>query len=89
MIDTEICIINKLGLHARATAKLIALTSSFRSSIRITKGAKTVDAKNMMGVLMLGAGKGTTLGLIIDGDDAETAHKAIVDLFNRRFDEAE
>ena len=48
MIDTEICIINKLGLHARATAKLVSLTSSFRSTIRITKGAKTVDAKNMM-----------------------------------------
>jgi phosphotransferase system HPr (HPr) family protein len=89
MIDTEICIINKLGLHARATAKLIALTSSFRSSIRMSKGSKTVDAKNMMGVLMLGAGKGTTLGLVIEGDDAEAAHKAIVDLFNRRFDEAE
>ncbi len=89
MIDTEICIINKLGLHARATAKLIALTNSYRSSIRICKGTKTVDAKNMMGVLMLGAGKGTTLGLVIEGDDAEAAHRAIVDLFNRRFDEAE
>ena len=89
MIDTEICIINKLGLHARATAKLVSLTSSFRSTIRITEGAKTVDAKNMMGVLMLGAGKGTTLRLMIEGDDDALAHQAIVDLFNRRFDEGE
>jgi phosphocarrier protein NPr len=89
MIDTDICIINKLGLHARATAKLVALTSSFRSTIRITKGTKTVDAKNMMGVLMLGAGKGTTLRLAIEGDDADLAYQAIVNLFNRRFDEAE
>jgi len=87
MIDTDICIINKLGLHARATAKLIGLTSTFRSSIRLTKGSKTVDAKNMMGVLMLGAGKGTTLRLQIEGDDADEAYKAIVDLFNRYFDE--
>ncbi|MBH1971869.1 HPr family phosphocarrier protein [Moraxellaceae bacterium AER2_44_116] len=89
MIDTEICIINKLGLHARATAKLVTLTSSFRSTIRISKGTKTVDAKNMMGILMLGAGKGTTLRLMIEGDDAALAHQAIVDLFNRRFDEGE
>jgi phosphotransferase system HPr (HPr) family protein len=89
MIDTEICIINKLGLHARATAKLVTLTSSFRSTIRISKGTKTVDAKNMMGILMLGAGKGTTLRLMIEGDDAALAHRAIVDLFNRRFDEGE
>lgn len=89
MINTEICIINKLGLHARATAKLVALASSFRSTIRLSKGSKVVDCKNMMGVLMLGAGKGVTLGLTIDGDDAEAAHKAIADLFNRRFDEGE
>jgi phosphocarrier protein NPr len=89
MIDTEICIINKLGLHARATAKLVTLTSSFRSTIRISKGTKTVDAKNMMGILMLGAGKGTTLRLMIEGEDDALAHQAIVDLFNRRFDEGE
>ena len=89
MIDTEICIINKLGLHARATAKMVSLTSSFRSTIRIAKGAKTVDAKNMMGVLMLGAGKGTTLNFAIEGADEAKAHQAIVDLFNRRFDEGE
>lgn len=89
MINTEVCIINKLGLHARATAKLVALATTFRSTIKLTKGSRTVDAKNMMGVLMLGAGKGTTLGLVIDGDDADAAHQAIVALFNRRFDEGE
>ena len=89
MIQADICIINKLGLHARATAKLISLTSSFDCNIKISKGTKTIDGKNMMAVLMLGAGKGTTLRLMIEGDDDALAHQAIVDLFNRRFDEGE
>ena len=89
MIQADICIINKLGLHARATAKLISLTSSFNCSIKISKGTKTIDGKNMMAVLMLGAGKGTTLNFVIEGADEVKAHDAIVDLFNRRFDEGE
>ena len=89
MIQADIEIINKLGLHARATAKLIALSSAFRCNIKITKGTRTVDGKNMMGVLMLGAGKGTILQCSFDGEDEQQAHQAIVDLFNRRFDEGQ
>lgn len=89
MIQADIEIINKLGLHARATAKLIALTSSFQCQIKITKGSRTVDGKNMMGVLMLGAGKGTILNCSFDGTDETKAHLAVIDLFNRRFDEGQ
>ena len=89
MIQADIEIINKLGLHARATAKLIALSSTFRCNIKITKGTRTVDGKNMMGVLMLGAGKGTILQCSFDGEDEQQAYQAIVDLFNRRFDESQ
>jgi phosphotransferase system HPr (HPr) family protein len=89
MIQAEISVINKLGLHARATAKLITLTNSFVSSVKMSKAGKTVDAKNMMAVLMLGAGKGTVLNFSIEGDDEIQAKEAITDLFNRRFDEGE
>jgi len=67
MIDTTIDVINKLGLHARASGKLIEVTTKFSSSIQIGKGEKLIDAKNIMSLLMLGAGKGTTLRLVIDG----------------------
>lgn len=89
MIQTDIEIINKLGLHARATAKLIALTTSFKCSIKISKGTRTVDGKNMMGVLMLGAGKGTILQCVFEGDDEALAHQSVLELFNRRFDEGQ
>lgn len=90
MIDTEITVINKLGLHARATAKLVTLTSTFKSSIRVAKsGGKLVDAKNMMQVMLLGAGKGITLQICIEGEDEAAALEAIQALFARRFDEAE
>ena len=90
MIDTTITVINKLGLHARASAKLITLASSFKSSIRLGKsGGRLVDAKNMMQVMLLGAGRGITLTLQIEGDDEQAALIAIQDLFARRFDEAE
>ncbi|CAI3161079.1 Phosphocarrier protein HPr [Acinetobacter calcoaceticus] len=61
MIDTTVDVINKLGLHARASGKLIEVTTKFRSSIQIGKGDHLVDAKNIMSLLMLGAGKGTCL----------------------------
>ncbi len=89
MIETEILVINKLGLHARATAKLVTLTSGFKSTIKLGKGARLIDAKNMMQVMLLGAGKGTPLKLVIEGEDEHAAHDAIQQLFQRRFDEAE
>lgn len=89
MIQTDITVCNKLGLHARATAKLVSLAMGFRSSIKLGKGSRLVDAKNMMAVLMLGAGKGVVLSLQIDGDDEKEALAAIQALFARFFDEAE
>ena len=89
MIETEIEIINKLGLHARAAAKLVGVTAQFRSKIQLTRDGRCIDAKSIMALLMLGAGKGSMLRLIVDGDDAEAAHAAVVTLINNRFDEAE
>lgn len=89
MIETEIEIINKLGLHARAAAKLVGVTAQFQSKIQLGLGSRVIDAKSIMALLMLGAGKGTTLRLVVEGSDAEAAHAAVVTLFNNRFDEAE
>jgi phosphotransferase system HPr (HPr) family protein len=89
MIETEILIINKLGLHARAAAKLVGVTSQFQARIQLGRGTRLIDAKSIMALLMLGAGKGTTLRLLVEGADAEAAHAAVVELVNNRFDEAE
>ena len=89
MIETDIDIINKLGLHARAAAKLVSTASQFSSSIRLGKGERLIDAKSIMALLMLGAGKGTRLRLVVDGSDEAAAHAAVVALINNRFDEAE
>ncbi len=88
-IDTTLEVINKLGLHARACGKLIEVTARHRSDIRIGRGDSLVDAKNIMALLMLGAGKGTTLRLIVQGSDQDKAHAAIRELFALRFHEAE
>ncbi|MEB3754937.1 HPr family phosphocarrier protein [Acinetobacter sp. MD2(2019)] len=89
MIDTTVDVINKLGLHARASGKLIEVTTKFRSSIQIGKGEKLIDAKNIMALLMLGAGKGTTLRLVIDGSDEEKALEDVQALFVAKFYEAD
>lgn len=89
MIETDIEIINKLGLHARAAAKLVGVTAQYQSKIQLKRGERTIDAKSIMALLMLGAGKGTTLKLVVDGADAQAAHDAVVSLINNRFDEAE
>jgi phosphotransferase system HPr (HPr) family protein len=89
MIETEIEIINKLGLHARAAAKLVGVTAQFQSKIQLGLGSRVIDAKSIMALLMLGAGKGTSLRLMVDGADAEAAHAAVAALINNRFDEAE
>lgn len=89
MIDTTVDVINKLGLHARASGKLIEVTTKFRSSIKIGKGDKLIDAKNIMALLMLGAGKGTTLRLVIDGSDEEKALEEVQALFVAKFYEAD
>jgi phosphocarrier protein NPr len=88
-IDTTLDVVNKLGLHARACGKLIEVTSRHRCDIQIGHGDALVDAKNIMALLMLGAGNGTTLRLVIQGTDQDKAHAAIRELFIARFHEAE
>lgn len=89
MITENITIINKLGLHARAAAKLVSTSSQFTSRILIFKDTRQADAKSIMAVMMLAAAKGSELRFEIDGDDENAALEAIQTLINNRFDEAE
>ena len=89
MIQEQLVIINKLGLHARAAAKLVGVASSFASSIRVGHKDRMVDGKSIMSVMMLAASKGTTLHIEVDGDDADKAYQAITTLVSNRFDEDE
>jgi len=89
VITRELDIVNKLGLHARAAAKLVKLSSSFESSIDIQKEDQRVNSKSIMGVMMLAASCGSRVTLYLDGVDEEAASAAIVDLVERRFDEEE
>lgn len=89
MVEKQITIINKLGLHARAAAKLINTTSRFSANIRLNKDGREVDGKSIMAVMMLAAGKGTTLLISAEGSDELQALDAIETLINNRFDEDE
>ncbi|NVK44113.1 MAG: HPr family phosphocarrier protein [Oceanospirillaceae bacterium] len=87
MIEKKVTIINKLGLHARAAAKLINTTGQFSSQIRIDKDGREVDGKSIMSVMMLAASKGTELTIRADGEDEEAAIEAIETLINDYFGE--
>lgn len=89
MISKKIEIINKLGLHARAAAKLVALASNFDSHIEISKDNRSVNGKSIMGVMMLAAAKGSTITLTIDGSDENMAIEQIEMLIKNKFGEQE
>lgn len=89
MIRTQLTIVNKLGLHARAAAKFVGCASAFSSTIQAGRDGKLVDGKSIMSVMMLAAGKGTVLDIEIDGSDEERALEALSTLIANRFDEAE
>jgi phosphocarrier protein len=89
MLHKEIEVINKLGLHARAAAKLVAVASKFHSEIKLIRNRREVNAKSIMGVMMLAASCGTKIEIIIQGDDEQDAYQSIKALFKRRFDENE
>lgn len=89
MITRELPIINKLGLHARAAAKLVKLSSSFEANIDIEKDGQRVNSKSIMGVMMLAAGCGSQVIITAEGNDEIAAMNAVTDLINRRFDEEE
>ena len=89
MLKRELLISNKLGLHARASAKLTKLASEFGSEIWISKGSRRVNAKSIMGVMMLAAGLGARVSVEADGDDAAQALEAIAQLVDDKFGEGE
>jgi phosphocarrier protein len=89
MISRTIEIINKLGLHARASAKLTQTASRFPCEVRITRNDRKVNAKSIMGVMMLAASRGTTVTLETDGEQENEAMEALLELINNRFDEGE
>jgi len=87
VISRELKIVNRLGLHARAAAKLVKLSAGFGADIDIEKEGQRVNSKSIMGVMMLAASCGSTVTLHVDGDDEQEALDAITDLIERRFDE--
>lgn len=90
MRETTLAINNKLGLHARAAAKVVAIASRYNARIRVHQGdGQPVDAKSIMGLLTLGAAQGSELVICIDGEDEDEALAALTDLFHRYFDEEE
>ena len=89
MIKQEVEIINKLGLHARASTKLTQVAAKFTSQIWLERNARRVNAKSIMGVMMLAAGKGSKITFEVEGQDEELAMAALLHLVNDRFGEGE
>ena len=87
MKEIIVTVSNKLGLHARAAAMLVEGVSRFKSDIVLIKEGHEVDAKSIMGVMTLAAGKGTDITVRADGPDEEAALEKVVELFERKFDE--
>ena len=87
MLQNKVEIINKLGLHARAAAKLVTQASGFKSDIQLAFNNRTVNGKSIMGVMMLAAAKGSTVELTISGADEEQAMASLVNLIDSRFGE--
>lgn len=87
MLERPISVINRLGLHARASAKLVQLLGGFKAQATLISGGREVNAKSIMGVLLLAAGQGSTVILRVDGPDEADALAATEALFARRFDE--
>ncbi|MFN7122874.1 MAG: HPr family phosphocarrier protein [Hydrogenophaga sp.] len=89
MIKTTVTISNKLGLHARASAKLTKLAGSFASDVWMSRGDRRVNAKSIMGVMMLAAGLGSTVEVETTGADEQVAMDALLALINDKFGEGE
>jgi phosphocarrier protein len=89
MIQTRIQISNKLGLHARASAKLTKLAGGFKSDIHLTRNGRRVNAKSIMGVMMLAAGLGSEVEIETEGTDEQAAMEALRNLIDSKFGEGE
>ena len=89
MLEQAIEIGNKLGLHARASAKLVSTSSRFASKVELDFNGQKADAKSIMSVMMLAASKGSKMTIRTDGDDEQEAMNAVTELINNFFDEEE
>jgi len=89
LISRDIEIKNKLGLHARAAAKLVHTAARFKSDIKVRKGDEEVDGKSILGILLLAAGRGTVITVTANGEDEKEAVDAIEKLIDAKFDEVE
>ena len=87
MITKKLTILNKLGLHARAAAKVVSTANKFESTIIITKDGKNADARSIMKLLMLSASQGSSISIEVNGSDQNDAMRSIERLFNNKFDE--
>jgi phosphocarrier protein len=87
MLEQDIVISNRLGLHARASAKLVQLVQGFKSTVWLISRGREVNAQSIMGVMMLAAGMGVPLTIRAEGADEQAAITAVIDLFDRKFDE--
>ena len=87
MIEREVEIVNRLGLHARAAAKLVHTAGTFQSRVTLARDGEEVDAKSILGVLLLAAAQGSTLVVRSDGPDEAEALRAVTGLIANRFDE--
>ena len=88
-VNRTVEIINKRGLHARASAKFVKLASGFDAEVRVSKDGQTVDARSIMGLMMLAAAPGCEIEITAEGEEAEMAVAALVDLVEGRFEEDE
>jgi phosphocarrier protein len=87
MLERELTVSNRLGLHARATAKLVQVLSAYRCNATLSAKGREVNAKSIMGVMLLAAGQGTPVTVRVDGEGEAEALEAVAALFERRFDE--
>jgi phosphocarrier protein HPr len=88
MVTREVAIVNPLGLHARAAARFVRLASQFTATVRVARGARELDGKSILGLLLLGAARGSTIVIRTEGDDAEAAADALAALVADGFGEA-
>jgi phosphocarrier protein HPr len=87
VIERELMVGNRLGLHARASARLVQLLSGYRCNVTLAAKGREVNAKSIMGVMLLAAGPGTVVLLRAEGDEEEAAAAVVAELFQRNFDE--
>lgn len=88
MVTREVVIVNQLGLHARAAARFVRLASQYAATVRVAKGPRELDGKSILGLLLLGAARGTTIVIRTEGADADAAADALAALVAEGFGES-